>query len=224
MDFWSVMGECKHIEVKISETVVATSDKKGVEEHLIYLKDILANSDDEVSKEYTNNRIVKINGSIANLFVNKTSVTEMSFNYDRYDDSIKATRNSIKNGVVSGGGRIYIHIAKELLKILPDINQNEDFLAGYTSMINSLRSILMVNLKNSNHNDEEIKDITQKLFESDDIDFMYDTVRQDYCNSRESGVLESYLSSIVCIRNAFSVSKIIINTGCTLVEVPKLNL
>lgn len=82
----------------------------------------------------------------------------------------------------------------------------------------------MVNLENSNHNEYEIKSITNKLLASNDIDLIYDTVKQGFCNSKETGVLESFASSIACIRNAYSVSKIIVNTGSAVVKVPQLNL
>lgn len=225
-DLKNVLGSCKNIDVKLGETVITRSDdyEESIIQHLGHLTSLLVDSDDEISNDFINNRIVKINGSIANLFIKKSSLTEMSLNYDRYDDSIKATRNSIKNGVISGGGRVYMYMHKKLLENIEKVSQDSSFIDGYMAITDSLKSILMVNLKNSNHTSDEIIDITKNLSESDDMDLIYDTVKQGFCDPRKSGVLESYLSSIICIRNAFSVSKIIVNTGCAMVEVPKLSL
>lgn len=224
LNIWDVLGECEWVEVKLGETVIATP-KEHVESQIKYLNDLLEGTeDDENSKNFINTRISKINGSIADLYIKKSSVTEMSLNYDRYDDSIKATRNSIKNGVISGGGRVYMYMAKCLTENLENIDSNDSFVAGYESIIESLKSVLKVNLENSNHNETEIESITNDMLKSDDINVMYDTVKQGFFNSRETGVLESYASSIACLRNAFSVAKIIVNTGSAVIGVPQFNL
>lgn len=213
-------GTAKKVEVKVGETII-TTEKKSEEKYIKGLEDMLLDSSNEILKDFINKRIAKIKGSIATLNLKKSTNTEMSLNYDRYDDSIKATRNAIKNGVLSGGGRVYTYISRKL----DDSNETEtsDFGKGIASVSESLLSITKVNLENSRHSVEEVNSITMELYRNDDISIMYDTVSRKFGHGKGIGVLESYASSIICMRNAHSVAKTIINTGSAIVKAPKLD-
>lgn len=217
-----VVGTAKNIKVKINETVISI-DGEVDPEYISSLEDILKDSGSDVLKEFLSKRLAKLKGSIATLNLKKSTTTEMSLDYDRYDDSIKATRNAIKNGVLTGGGVVYAHLARVIVRESEIIDDN-DFQLGADSIRESMMSIIRVNLDNSGHSDEEISKITHDIMVSNDISMMYDTRTREYKSGREVGIMESYLSSIVCIRNAFSVAKTIINTGSAVVKAPKLHM
>lgn len=213
-------GTAKKVEVKVGETII-TTDGRSQEDYIKGLEDMLLDSSNDILKEFINMRIAKIRGSIATLNLKKSTTTEMSLNYDRYDDSIKATRNAVKNGVLSGGGRVYNYISNKLDS--GNSTDSSDFAKGISSMSNALLSITRVNLENSRHADDKIDSIIMSLYHNDDVDIMYDTVSRSLGSGRAFGVLESYASSIICIRNAYSVAKTIINTGSAVVKAPKLD-
>lgn len=220
-DITSITGSCKSVEVGMDETIIRT-DREPSEDYINDLKGISANTDSEYAKEFTNNRIAKLNCSIATLLLKRATNTEMSLDYDRYDDAIKATRNALKNGVVAGGGVTYIQMWRKANMEIAKDTHNPDFIIGFNSIIDSLLSVTEISLRNSNHNDDEISRIITRLKESEDAFLIYDTVIQEFVDSKESGVLESYLSSISCIRNAFGVSKTIVNTGSAIIRIPSI--
>lgn len=221
-DIFSILGSCVKVEAKIEETVVSPSNKPDAD-YMKKLEGIAENSDSEYAKEFTLNRIAKLNGFIVTLFLKKATSTEMSLDYDRYDDAIKATRNATKNGVLSGGGSSYIRLREKCLNdLMGRKDLSDDYVIGYKNITNSLLSVLKVNLENSNHSDEEYTDILFGIENNEDKYYMYDTVTQSFGNAFDLGVLESYMSSIVCIRNAFGVSKVIVNTGSAIVPIPNI--
>lgn len=216
---FNILGSCKSVESRMDETIV-TIDEPVKEEYVAKLEELVAGSDNDYAKSFTSNRIAKLRGTIATLILKRATTTEMSLDYDRYDDAIKATRNAMKNGVLSGGGSSYIRIHEICSNEFNEIYEGDDrdYILGFTAIVDSLLSILKVNLENSNHSEAEFEDIKFKIQNSTDEFFMYDTVTQNLGNAFDFGVLESYQSSIVCIRNAFGVSKVIVNTGSAVVN------
>ena len=223
----------KEVIIRTEETILVVnkdhkkyeSHKLKINQHIDKLKSISNElENNEYALMFNNRRLAKFSGNVATIEFPVTTRTEMSYDYDRYDDAIKATKNALKNGVAIGGGKMYLHFSKELDKLIinEEFNKNlsEDFKNGMLDFSNSLHSVTKQSLINSGV--DNIDNVFHKLYYDLTHEIGYDTITKEMVDFRKEGILESYLSSFTCLNNATSVAKKIMNTGSFIIKVPEI--
>jgi len=217
------LGSCESLEVGIETTSIYHKNHKEIADQIKLLQDMIPMLDNEIAKEFTEKRISKLMGKEAVIELATSTRTEMSFDFDRIDDALRSTKSALKSGISPGGGTAYIKAAIDLESIKSN-NVDRDVQLGIECVRKSLYSIIEISLLNGNYTISEIEEIIGRIYSAihdGDIWFGYNSVTKGYGDMKKLGVLESGASSGVCFSNAFSISKILANTGCGITIIPQ---
>ena len=168
-------------------------------------------TDSTYDKEKLQERLAKLAGGVAVLYVGAASEVEMKEKKDRVDDALAATRAAVEEGIIPGGGVAYIRAAGAL-----DENSgvNEDENTGIKIVTRAIEEPLRTIISNSGG---EGAVIVQKVKEGKD-DFGYNARTDNYENLYKSGVIDPTKVSRIALENAASIASMMLTTECVLAD------
>ncbi|WGH28051.1 MAG: chaperonin GroEL [Candidatus Shikimatogenerans bostrichidophilus] len=211
-----LLGKCEKITVEKENTVIVNGygDKKKIENRIKQIKSQINTSDSEYDKEKLQERLAKLSGGVAVLYVGAASEIEMKEKKDRVDDALNATRAAIEEGIVAGGGVALLRS----IKILNNIkNNNIEEETGINIIKKSLQEPLKQIVNNSG---EEGSVIVSKVLEGKD-DYGYDAKNGKYTNMLSEGIIDPTKVTRVALENAASVAGMFLTTECVITEIKK---
>jgi chaperonin GroEL len=129
------LGRVKRCVVNDLETVIV-GDENNIKETVTHIKDKIAITDNKFEKEELQERLSRLTGGIATLYVGAKTDSELKEKLDRVDDSINATRSALEEGVLPGGGVALCNAANELL-LTHDLSNPDGFAIGYQLVVNA---------------------------------------------------------------------------------------
>ena len=165
-------------------------------------------------KEKLQERLAKLAGGVAVLYVGANSEVEMKEKKDRVDDALCATRAAIEEGVVAGGGTTYIR-ALEAIKDLKGDNQDEQ--VGIDIVKRAIEEPLRQIAANAG---VEGAVVVQKVLEGKS-DFGYNARLDKYEDLREAGVIDPAKVERVALENAASIAGMFLTTECVIIDKPE---
>ena len=177
-------------------------------------KDDIAERAEHYDREKLQERLGKLAGGVAVLYVGAATEVEMKEKKDRVEDALNATRAAVEEGFVPGGGVAYVRAA-EALKNLK--GENEDETTGIHIVARALEEPLRQIAANAG---VEGSVIIQKIREGKD-DFGYNARTGEYVNMYEAGVIDPTKVSRVALENAASVAGMFLTTECAIVDIPE---
>ncbi len=197
---------------KDNTTIVNGSGKKDkIDARVAQIKAQIEASTSDYDKEKLQERLAKLAGGVAVLYVGAASEIEMKEKKDRVDDALSATRAAVEEGIIPGGGVAYIRAIKGLEKLQ---GENADQTTGIAIVKRAIEEPLRQIVKNAGG---EGAVVVQKVKDGND-DFGYNANTDQYENLLESGVIDPTKVSRIAIENAASIAGMLLTTECTIIE------
>ena len=211
-----MLGTCDKITVTKDNTTIVNGagDKKAIADRVAQIKNEINNTTSSYDKEKLQERLAKMAGGVAVLYVGANSEVEMKEKKDRVDDALCATRAAIEEGVVAGGGTTYIR-ALSSLKNLKGANADEQ--TGINIVERAIEEPLRQIVTNAGG---EGAVVVQKVREGEG-DFGYNARTDVYEDMRKAGVIDPAKVARVALENAASIAGMFLTTECLIVDKPE---
>jgi len=196
-------------------------DKERVDQRKEITKNKIENTDSDFDKEKAQERLARLVNGVIVLHVGAATETEQKEKKARVEDALHATRASIEEGVVPGGGIAYLHASKYIKNTVTveESSVSADIQSGINIVIHALKTPLMQICKNSGESAEVIID---KINSNGDEGYTYgwDAVTGQYGNLFKLGVVDPAKVAVVAITNACSVAGMLLTLEAVVVDDP----
>ena len=211
-----MLGTAEKVTIDKENTTIVNGagSKESIQDRVNQIKNEIASTTSSYDKEKLQERLAKLAGGVAVLYVGANSEVEMKEKKDRVDDAFYATRAAIEEGVVAGGGSTYIH-ALDALKELKGDNQDEQ--TGINIVERAIEEPLRQIVANAGG---EGAVVVQKVREGKN-DFGYNARTGVYEDLRKAGVIDPAKVSRVALENAASIAGMFLTTECIIVDKPE---
>ena len=211
-----MLGSAKKVTVSKDFTTIVdgAGSKESIAERVNVIKSEIANTKSQYDKEKLQERLAKLAGGVAVLYVGANSEVEMKEKKDRVDDALCATRAATEEGVVIGGGTTYIR-AQEALKDLKGDNPDEQ--TGINIVCRAIEEPLRQIVSNAGG---EGAVVVNKVREGKG-DFGYNARCDKYEDLRAAGVIDPAKVARVALENAASIAGMFLTTECIVVDKPE---
>ncbi len=209
----SYLGEAEKVTIDKDNTTIVSGkgEKAAIQARVKMLKTQIDDSKSEYDREKLQERLAKLAGGVAVIYVGAASELEMKEKKDRCDDALNATRAAIEEGIVPGGGVGYLRAIDSLIGLKAD---NEDEETGIAIIKRALEEPLRQIVENAGM---EGSVVVQKVREGKD-DFGFNARTEVYENLLKSGVIDPTKVVRVALENAASIAGMLLTTECVLVE------
>ena len=211
-----MLGKAEKITITKDNTTIVggAGSSEQIAERVAQIRTQIKNTTSDYDREKLQERLGKLAGGVAVLYVGAGSEIEMKEKKDRVEDALNATRAAVEEGYLPGGGVAYIRAA-ECLKDLK--GENEDQTTGIHIVARAIEEPLRMIAQNAG---VEGSVIIQKIREGKD-DFGYNARTDEYVNMFEAGLIESTKVARVALENAASVAGMFLTTECGIVDIPE---
>ena len=208
-----MLGSCGKITVSKDNTTIVdgNGNKEAIEARVAQIKAQIATTKSDYDKEKLQERLAKLAGGVAVLYVGAASEVEMKEKKDRVDDALCATRAAIEEGIVPGGGVAYIR-AIDTLEGLETVNADEK--TGVAIVKRAIEEPLRQIVANAG---KEGAVVVQKVREGK-ADYGYNARTEVYENLFAAGVVDPAKVTRVALENAASIAGMFLTTECVIVE------
>jgi chaperonin GroEL len=205
------LGEAEKVTIdKDNTTIVSGKGKKSdIEGRVNQIKAQIGTTTSDYDKEKLQERLAKLAGGVAVIYVGAASEVEMKEKKDRFDDALHATRAAIEEGIIPGGGVGYIRAIAAIEKMKGD---NDDETTGIMIIKRALEEPLRQIVENAGLDGAVV---LQKVKEGKD-DFGYNARTEKYENLLKSGVIDPTKVARVALENAASIAGMLLTTECVL--------
>ena len=208
-----MLGTCDKVTVSKENTTIVNGagEKELIQERINQIKAEMKNSTSDYDKEKLQERLAKLSGGVAVLYVGAASEVEMKEKKDRVDDALCATRAAIEEGIVPGGGVTYIRAIDSLEGMKGD---NADETTGIEIIKRAIEEPLRQIVANAG---KEGAVVVQKVREGEG-DFGYNARTDVYEHLHAAGVVDPAKVTRVALENAASIAGMFLTTECVIVE------
>ena len=208
-----MLGCADKITIDKENTTIVNGcgSKEAIAERVNQIKKLIEHSTSDYDKEKLQERLAKLAGGVAVLYVGAASEIEMKEKKDRIDDALSATRAAIEEGIVPGGGVAYIRAIESLEKMK---GENEDETTGIEIIKRAIEEPLRQIAANAG---VEGAVVVNKVKEGKK-DFGYNARTGVYENLMKTGVIDQKKVARVALENAASIAGMFLTTECVLVE------
>ena len=211
-----MLGKAEKITITKENTTIVggAGSKDDIRERTESIKKQIELSTSDYDKEKLKERLGKLAGGVAVLYVGATTEVEMKEKKDRVEDALNATRAAVEEGYLPGGGVSYIRAVSALEKLK---GENEDETTGIRIVAKAIEEPLRQIAYNAGVDGSVI---IQKIKEGKD-DFGYNARTDEFVHMYEAGVIDPTKVSRVALENAASVAGMFLTTECGIVDIPE---
>ena len=211
-----MLGTAEKVSVNKETTVIVNGlgDKTAIAERVAQIKTQIETTKSTYDKEKLQERLAKLAGGVAVLYIGAPSEVEMKEKKDRVDDALSATRAAVAEGIVPGGGVAYIRCISSLEGMKGD---NDDETTGIEIIRRAIEEPLRQIVANAGL---EGAVVVQKVKEGTG-DFGYNARTDSYENLFTTGVIDPAKVSRVALENAASIAGMFLTTECVIAEKPE---
>ncbi len=209
----SFLGQAEKVSIDKDNTVIINGGGKSedIKARVNQIKAQIESTTSDYDREKLQERLAKLSGGVAVLYIGAATEVEMKEKKDRVDDALHATRAAVEEGIVAGGGTAYIR-AVQALESMKGANDDE------TTGIAIIKRAIEEPLRQIVHNaGGEGSVIVQKVKEGKD-DYGYNARYEKFENLIGAGVIDPTKVSRVALENAASVASMLLTTECSIVE------
>lgn len=209
-----LLGTAESITIDKDNTTIVngSGDADSIKARVSQIKAQIETTTSDYDKEKLQERLAKLAGGVAVLYVGAASEVEMKEKKDRVDDALHATRAAVEEGIVAGGGVALVR-AKKVLEQLA--TENLDETTGVQIVNKAIESPLRTIVENAGG---EGSVVINKVLEGEK-DFGYDAKTDNYVDMLEAGIIDPKKVTRVALENAASVAGMILTTECALVDI-----
>jgi len=213
-----LLGTAETVTIDKDNTTIVngSGDADTIKARVNQIKAQIETTTSDYDKEKLQERLAKLAGGVAVLYVGAASEVEMKEKKDRVDDALHATRAAVEEGIVAGGGVALVRAIQVLEKITTD---NLDEVTGVQIVARAIEAPLRTIVENAGG---EGSVVINKVQEGEK-DFGYDAKSETYVNMLEAGIIDPKKVTRVALENAASVAGMILTTECALIDIKEDN-
>jgi chaperonin GroEL len=210
------LGQAESITIDKDNTTVVGGKgaKEGITGRVNQIKSQIESTTSDYDREKLQERLAKLSGGVAVLYVGAASEVEMKEKKDRVDDALHATRAAVEEGIVAGGGVAYIRAIESIADLKGD---NGDENTGIQIVRRALEAPLRTIVENAGI---EGSIVVQKVREGK-ADFGFNARTEQYENLLAAGVIDPAKVSRVALENAASIASMLLTTECVVADKPE---
>ena len=210
-----MLGTCEKVVIDKDNTTIVngSGEKNNIKARVSQIKSQIESSTSDYDKEKLQERLAKLAGGVAVLYVGAASEVEMKEKKDRVDDALAATRAAVEEGIVPGGGIAIIRAAKTLSKVKGD---NDDEQTGINIIERAVEEPIRQIVENAGL---EGSVVVSKIKDGKD-DFGFNAKNEKYENMLKAGIIDPAKVVRVALENASSVAGMLLTTECVISEIP----
>ena len=210
-----MLGTCEKVVIDKDNTTIVngSGDKNDIKARVNQIKSQIESSTSDYDKEKLQERLAKLAGGVAVLYVGAASEVEMKEKKDRVDDALAATRAAVEEGIVPGGGIAIIRAAKTLSKVKGD---NDDEQTGINIIERAVEEPIRQIVENAGL---EGSVVVSKIKDGKD-DFGFNAKNEKYENMLKAGIIDPAKVVRVALENASTVAGMLLTTECVISEIP----
>ncbi|MCX2742242.1 chaperonin GroEL [Mangrovivirga sp. M17] len=210
-----MLGQAEKVNIDKDNTTIVNGagDKDQINARINQIKAQIDNTTSDYDKEKLQERLAKLSGGVAILYIGAATEVEMKEKKDRVDDALHATRAAVQEGIVPGGGIALIR-AVEAIKDLQ--GRNEDETTGINIVLSALEAPLRTIVFNAGG---EGSVIVQKVREGKD-DYGYNAREDKFENLYAAGIIDPTKVTRLALENAASIASLLLTTECVVADDP----
>lgn len=211
-----MLGRAEKVVVTKDNTTIVNGagDAAAIAERAEGIRKQIENTTSDYDREKLQERLGKLAGGVAVLYVGAATEVEMKEKKDRVEDALSATRAAVEEGIIPGGGVAYIRATEALAGLKGD---NEDETTGIRIVARAIEEPLRTIVANAG---VEGSVVVNKVREGKG-DFGYNARTDEYCNLLSAGVIDPTKVARVALENAASVAGMFLTTECAIVDIPE---
>ena len=211
-----MLGRAEKVTITKENTTIVggAGSKEEIAERAQLIRQQIATTTSDYDREKLLERLGKLAGGVAVLYVGATSEIEMKEKKDRVEDALNATRAAVEEGYLPGGGVAYIRATEALAGLK---GENEDETTGIRIVARAIEEPLRQIVENAGI---EASVVVNKVREGKD-DFGFNARTGEYVNMYEAGVIDPTKVARVALENAASVAGMFLTTECGIVDIPE---
>jgi chaperonin GroEL len=210
------LGTAEKINIdKDNTTLVNGAGKKAdIEARIKQLKSQIDNTTSDYDKEKLQERLAKLSGGVAILYIGAATEVEMKEKKDRVDDALHATRAAVQEGIVAGGGVALIRAMSALDNL---VLENEDQNTGVTIVRNAIQSPLRTIVENAGG---EASVVVNEVLNGK-ADYGFNAANGQYVNMFKAGIIDPTKVTRLALENAASIAALLLTTECVVADQPE---
>jgi len=211
-----MLGTCEKVTIDKENTTIVNGagEKKNIDARIKQIRTQIEATTSDYDREKLQERLAKLAGGVAVLYVGAASEIEMKEKKDRVEDALSATRAAVEEGIIPGGGVAYIRAIDALQSLK---GNNEDQNTGIQIVRRALEEPLRLIVENAGLDGSVV---VQKIKEGK-ADFGYNANTDKYENLLKAGVIDPTKVARIALENAASIAGMFITTECVVAEIPK---
>jgi chaperonin GroEL len=211
-----MLGTAEKITIDKDNTTIVNGagNKENITARVNQIKTQIESTTSDYDREKLQERLAKLAGGVAVLYVGAASEVEMKEKKDRVDDALHATRAAVEEGIIPGGGVALVRAADSLGKLEGD---NADETTGIQIVTRAIEEPLRQIVANAGN---EGSVVVSKVKEGK-ADFGYNAKKEEYENMFEAGIIDPTKVTRVALENAASVAGMLLTTECVLADIPE---
>lgn len=212
-----MLGRAASIKVTKENTVIVdgAGDKAAIKERVALIRNQIEQSTSDFDKEKMQERVAKLAGGVAVIKVGAATETEMKEKKLRIEDALAATRAAVEEGIIGGGGSTYIHVAKDVAKLLDTTTGDEK--TGVRIILAALEAPLRQIVTNAGL---EPAVVINKVSELEN-GVGFNALTEEYINMVEGGIIDPTKVTRSALQNATSVASTFLTTECIVADIKK---
>ena len=209
-----MLGTAERVTIDKDNTTVVNGagDAKEIKDRVAQIKSQIETTTSDYDREKLQERLAKLAGGVAVLYVGAASEVEMKEKKDRVDDALHATRAAVEEGIIAGGGVALIRAKSVLENITTD---NLDEITGIKIIDRAIEEPLRQIVENTG---KEGSVVVSKVLEGKG-DFGYNAKSGEYVKMLKAGIIDPTKVTRIALENAASVAGMILTTECALVDI-----
>jgi len=213
-----MLGTCEKVSIDKDNTTIVNGSgaADGIKARVNQIKSQIETTTSDYDREKLQERLAKLAGGVAVLYVGAASEVEMKEKKDRVDDALHATRAAVEEGIVAGGGVALVRAQAVLSKVKVE---NADEETGLQIVARAIESPLRTIVENAGG---EGSVVVAKVHEGKG-DFGYDAKSEEYVDMMKKGIIDPKKVTRIALENAASVAGMILTTECALTEIKEDN-
>ena len=210
----TMLGTAETITIDKDNTTIVNGAGKAseIKARVNQIKAQIETTTSDYDKEKLQERLAKLAGGVAVLYVGAASEVEMKEKKDRVDDALHATRAAVEEGIVAGGGVALVRTKEKLAKLKPE---NADEKTGIQIIEKAIEAPIRTIVENAGG---EGSIVISKVLESKDT-VGYDAKNEEYVDMLKAGIIDPKKVTRIALENAASVAGMILTTECAVVDI-----
>jgi chaperonin GroEL len=209
------LGSCEKITIGKDNTTIVNGNgsSEDIQQRIQQIKSQIENTTSDYDREKLQERLAKLSGGVAVLYIGAGSEVELKEKKDRVDDALSATRAGIEEGIVEGGGIALLKIQDTLANI--PCEESNSVCNGYNIIVEALASPISQILKNCGVTEGSVLDYIKQNGGG------YDAKNEQFVDMFEAGIIDPKKVTRTAIQNAASIAGMILTTECMVVDKPE---